>query len=100
MSPTESHALPFRQQGEIPCSEEEKPDWGGYIEWDKYPEKKKAAEILAKYDFPHVSYTLSPTELSQKFWAMAAHHWGNENLKTSTKSSEVLLRVLNGLPSC
>ena len=77
MSPAKFHALPFRQQGEIPCFEEKKPGWSGYIEWEKYPEKK-AAEILAKYDFPHVSYTLSPTELLQKSRAIAAHHWRNE----------------------
>jgi len=52
MSPAEPHALPFRQQGEAPYFEEEKPGWGGYIEWEKYPDKKKkAAEILATYDF-------------------------------------------------
>lgn len=78
MSPAEPHALPFRQQGEIPCLKEGKPGWRGYIEWEKYPEKKKkAAKILAKYDFVHVSYTLSPTELSQKPRAMAAHHRRN-----------------------
>jgi len=43
MFPAEFHALPSRQQGEIPCFEEEKPGYGSYIEWEKYPEKKKAA---------------------------------------------------------
>ncbi|KAF6747841.1 Oxidoreductase, molybdopterin-binding domain-containing protein [Ephemerocybe angulata] len=32
--------------------EEEKPGWKGYIEWEKYPEKKALAhEILSKYKF-------------------------------------------------
>ena len=32
---------------------EETPGWKGYVEWEKYPEKKrKAAEILARYRFP------------------------------------------------
>lgn len=32
---------------------EENPGWKGYIEWEKYPEKKrKAAEILARWRFP------------------------------------------------
>ena len=35
---------------------EEKKGWHGYIEWEKYPEKKaKMAELLKKYDFPDVS---------------------------------------------
>jgi hypothetical protein len=35
---------------------EELPQWNGYIEWEKYPEKKaQAKELLAKYSFPHVS---------------------------------------------
>lgn len=34
-------------------SAEEIPGWKGYIEWDKYPDKKrKAAEILARDRFP------------------------------------------------
>jgi sulfite oxidase len=32
---------------------EEYPGWRGYIEWEKYPEKRaKAAAILAKHKFP------------------------------------------------
>ncbi|EME41758.1 hypothetical protein DOTSEDRAFT_73976 [Dothistroma septosporum NZE10] len=32
---------------------EEKPGWKGYVEWEKYPEKKKQCEeVLAKYKFP------------------------------------------------
>ena len=34
---------------------EERQGWSGYIEWERYPEKKKEAErILAKYHFPDV----------------------------------------------
>lgn len=33
---------------------EETPGWKGYIEWEKYPEKKaQAAAILKRYNFPH-----------------------------------------------
>lgn len=36
-----------------PHFEEERKGWKGYIEWEKYPEKKaQADEILAKYAFP------------------------------------------------
>jgi hypothetical protein len=55
MAPAEPEARPFEQKGEVPHFPEERPGWGGYIEWEKYPEKKKeAAEILARYDFPVV----------------------------------------------
>lgn len=38
---------------------EELPGWHGYIEWEKYPEKKKEVkEYMKKFDFPGVS--LSP----------------------------------------
>jgi sulfite oxidase len=41
---------------EEPDFPEEREGWRGYVEWERYPEKKKkAAEILAKYDFPVVS---------------------------------------------
>lgn len=34
---------------------DEREGWKGYIEWEKYPEKKKeAAAILAQYQFDHV----------------------------------------------
>lgn len=34
---------------------EERKGWSGYIEWERYPEKRKEAErILAKYEFPDV----------------------------------------------
>jgi sulfite oxidase len=56
MAPAEPEARPFELVGEEPYFEEEREGWKGYIEWEKYPEKKKlAAEIMAKYDFPVVS---------------------------------------------
>ena len=55
MAPAEPNARPFEQLGDEPNFPEERPGWGGYIEWERYPEKKKQAmEVLAKYDFPHV----------------------------------------------
>ncbi|THW92309.1 molybdopterin binding oxidoreductase [Aureobasidium pullulans] len=43
----------FAVKGEAPYFAEEKEGWKGYIEWEKYPEKRKQAEeILAKYAFP------------------------------------------------
>ncbi|KAK8018812.1 molybdopterin binding oxidoreductase [Apiospora marii] len=53
MAPAEPNALAFRPKGEPPVFEEERKGWKGYIEWEKYPEKKKrAAEVLKQYDFP------------------------------------------------
>ncbi|KAH9876454.1 hypothetical protein J1614_003585 [Plenodomus biglobosus] len=53
MAPAEPNALPFQAQGTEPDFPEEREGWKGYIEWERYPEKKKqAAEILAQYDFP------------------------------------------------
>jgi sulfite oxidase len=58
MGVAEPNHAPFEVKGELPHFEEERPGWKGYIEWERYPEKKKqAAEILAKYDFPVVSTT-------------------------------------------
>jgi len=55
MAPSEPNAPRFQQQGDVPNFPEERPGWGGYIEWERYPEKKKeAAAILARYDFPVV----------------------------------------------
>jgi len=55
MSPPEPHAIPFRPLGETPLFKEEKEGWKGYIEWEKYPEKKKQVEeVMRKYDFPDV----------------------------------------------
>ena len=55
MAPAEPNHKPFEIQGEAPVFEEEREGWKGYIEWERYPEKKKkAAEVLAKYDFPVV----------------------------------------------
>jgi sulfite oxidase len=60
MAPSEPNAPEFKQQGDVPNFPEERPGWGGYIEWERYPEKKKEAEaILAKYDFPIVCETSS-----------------------------------------
>jgi sulfite oxidase len=56
MAPSEPNAKPFQLIGELPLFTEERKGWSGYIEWEKYPEKKrKAAELLAQYDFPVVS---------------------------------------------
>ncbi|KAK1834992.1 Oxidoreductase, molybdopterin-binding domain-containing protein [Podospora conica] len=53
MSPSEPNAVPFRAKGDLPHFAEEKEGWDGYIEWEKYPEKKKQAEeLLKQYDFP------------------------------------------------
>lgn len=46
---------PFKLLTEEPNFEEEREGWKGYVEWEKYPEKKKqVAELLAKYQFPPV----------------------------------------------
>jgi sulfite oxidase len=59
MAPAEPNALPFQPKGEVPHFPEEKEGWNGYIEWEKYPEKKKQVhEIMTNYDFPNV--TLPP----------------------------------------
>ncbi|KAI4799716.1 molybdopterin binding oxidoreductase [Aureobasidium sp. EXF-8845] len=43
----------FEVKGEAPYYAEEREGWKGYIEWEKYPEKKAEAEkILAQYEFP------------------------------------------------
>jgi len=48
--------LELRQKVDEPLFPEERPGWKGYIEWEKYPDKKqKAAEILKQYNFPPVS---------------------------------------------
>jgi len=52
-------ALPTRDGIEdsekIQLFSEELEGWKGYIEWEKYPDKKKrAAEILAKHEFAKV----------------------------------------------
>jgi|TARA_R110002003_G_scaffold180_6_gene14382 sulfite oxidase len=58
MAPAEPHAKPFEALGETPVFAEERKGWKGYIEWERYPEKKKeAAAILAQYDFPVVCIT-------------------------------------------
>ncbi|KAI9815314.1 MAG: hypothetical protein M1827_002794 [Pycnora praestabilis] len=51
MAATEPLAL--HMKGPNAFFEEERKGWHGYIEWEKYPEKKaEAAKILAAYDFP------------------------------------------------
>jgi hypothetical protein len=56
MAPAEPNAKPFEVKGEAPFFAEERKGWKGYVEWERYPEKKKQAEkILAQYDFPVVS---------------------------------------------
>ena len=53
MAPSEPNAIPFRAKGELPQFAEEKEGWRGYIEWEKYPEKKeRVREIMQNYDFP------------------------------------------------
>lgn len=53
MAPAEPNAPPFRPKGKLPHFEDELEGWKGYIEWEKYPEKKKQVEeILKQYDFP------------------------------------------------
>ncbi|OAG00100.1 molybdopterin binding oxidoreductase [Paraphaeosphaeria sporulosa] len=53
MAPAEPDHAPFQIQGEEPHFAEEREGWKGYIEWEKYPEKKKQAqEVLSRYDFP------------------------------------------------
>jgi len=55
MAPSEPDHPPFQLQGEEPNFPEELEGWKGYIEWEKYPEKKKKAqEVLSQYDFPVV----------------------------------------------
>jgi sulfite oxidase len=65
MGIAEPNHKPFELLTEEPDFPEEREGWKGYVEWEKYPEKKKkAAEILAKYDFPVVC-NLS---ICVKFW--------------------------------
>ena len=55
----EPNHSPFKMLTEEPNFEEEREGWKGYVEWEKYPEKKKAvAELMAKYQFPPVSPVL------------------------------------------
>ena len=40
------------------CFQEELKGWHGYVEWEKYPEKRMIAqELLAKYSFEEVCVT-------------------------------------------
>lgn len=66
MSPSEPNAIPFKAVGNIPTFQEEKDGWKGYIEWEKYPDKKKQVhEILQRYDFPDVG-CFSPKSNSRR----------------------------------
>lgn len=53
--------LTLRNKDDVPDLDslgfkEELPGWRGYVEWEKYPERKrKAAEILKKFKFSGVS---------------------------------------------
>lgn len=60
-------SLVLRNKDETPDPEsleleEEIPGWHGYVEWEKYPERKKAVkEYMKKFDFPGVSFSeISP----------------------------------------
>jgi len=54
-------SLKLKGEGEIPNPEklgleEELPGWHGYVEWEKYPERKrKVKEFMEKFEFPSVS---------------------------------------------
>ncbi|KAK6084264.1 oxidoreductase molybdopterin binding domain-containing protein [Seiridium cupressi] len=75
MAPAEPNALPFRQKGEEPYFAEERKGWKGYVEWEKYPEKKKkAGEILKNYDFP--VKRLVETELTNNKDHFVRNHGG------------------------
>jgi sulfite oxidase len=55
MAPSEPNAPAFVLKGDEPNFPEERKGWAGYIEWERYPEKKKeTAKVLARYDFPIV----------------------------------------------
>ena len=61
MVPGLSYDIPLKQNcyPSAYFAEEEK-GWHGYVEWEKYPEKKKeAADVLAKYSFAQVTATAS-----------------------------------------
>lgn len=55
-------SLVFRKKDQPPPNpevlglEEELPGWHGYVEWEKYPERKQAVKkYLKEFDFPGVS---------------------------------------------
>lgn len=63
--PTVWHpTLKFKEK-EVPDPEttlelqEERDGWHGYVEWEKYPERKKRVkEYMKNFDFPGVSFRL------------------------------------------
>ncbi|KAK3712954.1 hypothetical protein LTR37_008839 [Vermiconidia calcicola] len=53
-TPLSGSIADFPFEDSAPFFAEERKGWKGYVEWEKYPEKKKqAAEALAQYKFPH-----------------------------------------------
>ena len=49
--------------------EEEVPGWHGYVEWEKYPERKRVVkEYMKKFDFPGVGFDSLPQRTSRKYW--------------------------------
>lgn len=58
MSTTTSSPEP-QSNGPAPYFKEEREGWHGYIEWEKYPDKKReAAKILAEHQFDKVCYLI------------------------------------------
>jgi len=54
-------SLSIRAKDDVPDPEtleleEEVPGWHGYVEWEKYPERKeRVKEFMKKFEFPGVS---------------------------------------------
>lgn len=60
MSTTTSSPEP-QSNGPAPYFKEEREGWHGYIEWEKYPDKKReAAKILAEHQFDKVCISFCP----------------------------------------
>ena len=57
--------IPLREPNHPEASfQEEAEGWHGYIEWEKYPEKKaQAAKILSQYSFADVSIPTVPLQV-------------------------------------
>lgn len=53
-TPNSTAISDFPFQTPAPHFAEERKGWKGYIEWEKYPEKKaEGAKVLSQYRFPH-----------------------------------------------
>lgn len=53
-TPNSTVVSDFPLQKPAPYFAEERKGWKGYVEWEKYPEKKaEAAKVLSQYSFPH-----------------------------------------------